>query len=1024
MRLVLKSKIKNIILTLVVFAMILQCAAVTAFAAPNKNDVIEEYSAKIMNVKGGATAIATMTFDDGTRATSNALLPIMQEYNFKASLMVVASRVESGGSYANAEQLKELINGGYLEVQSHSYSHMYIAPVGHADYKEGNNTPENIEREVAGSYTYLTGKFQGTDFLSFAVPGNSYNSDAMAKVQEIYYAARFNYTPSTTNRQTLNPTEDVNAGGWYNLKNIWIKDSNVDTVNAYLDACVENGGWFITAAHELVDGGNHSIYPDNYKLILDNMKEHEEAGKLWVATFSEAVKYLREYQNSTVYQYLNTDGMFVEVSLNEKTASGKALDSAVFDMPLTVKVEIPEGWERVRFRQNGEETYANSFTDGGKCYAYVDIVPGSGKVSVSDADKEIPRNYLNASLPLAPRGTKAIASLTFDDGLMNTAKNLNYLFAKYDLCGSLMMITDNVGVTYSVERWNELFKDGYLQPESHSYSHDKITSSTPDTNTPENIEEEVVLSRDTLNKLFSYHNVLTYAIPYSSYTKEAYQAVMENYYAARGGECVLIASYGNSGKMQSLDPASGTSRGSWYNPYIARLATYSTNGELTTTAIKNYLTQCIRNNGWFIGMAHGIVEGENMDITSDDLSVVLAAMQKHVNNGDLWVATYSDATKYIRERQNSTVKAYTTFDGMYVDLTMSDYTTDGLPLPNDVFNMPITVKIEMPDKWGRITYQQPGGELQTAYCFKEDGLNYVLIDLVPNGGTATIKNDGDPTDYLSSIGMKQNVSEAESLSYNLYIPSNSEITGVYVGRNALSAIPDDGGYTKYSVGSVNVKEIDKEFTVTLKFTEKSGYIDWDITVSVLSYFKDLLDSDGVTDKDKQLAFDFLSFAKATRERFLTKPDNAQINELLSKLQGFSASVRTLSPADIGTATNALTGASFAVNEKPYYVFYIKESFTGTVTLSYEGMDGAVEESFEVVNGYYHCKRFLVFDVKYTYDIIAEITIKAEGTVLDEAVSAEGKYSLDNYLSALKDDNNSSYAEKLYSYALSAHEYMN
>lgn len=1028
---------KKIIYITLVLAMILQCVSVAAFAAPNKKDVIEEYSAKILNVKGGASAIVTMTFDDGTLGTANTLLQIMQDYNMKASLMVNPSRIEggSGASYANLTQMKSLTAAGYLEVQSHSYSHTYIAPPGHGDHNPNTydqvNTPEFISHEVLGSYNYLRENFPQFASLSFAVPGsNSYNDNALAKVHEVFFAARRNQTPTVSSLQTLNPAENANAGGWFNLKNIWL-DRGVDAVNAILDASVNNeqGAWLITSAHEINNNpssGNHSMTTDNFKSLLDNVKAYVNEGKVWVATFSEAIKYLREYQNATVYQYETVDGMFVEVDMNKNTAGGKELDPDVFDMPLTVKVEIPEGWDRVRFRQNGVETVVDSFEEGGLAYALVDVVPGSGKVSITDGSKEIPQKAMNASIPMAPNGTKAIASLTFDDGLVQTAKALNTLFEKYgsdSLCASLMMLENKMNAT-AVAQWNEIFAKGYLQPESHSTNHHYIVPTTHSkyneaNNTAENIENEVVHSRDSLRQWFPNYDVLTYAIPNSVYTPEAYDKVMQSYYAARGGECVLTE---RLGKMMTLDPKPGRALGDWYNPYIARLIT-AKNAAITPQVINDYLVSCINNGGWFIGMAHGVVEGENMDINTSDLAVVLKKMQHYVDNGQLWVATYGDATRYIRERQNSTVNAYTTFDGMYVDLTMSEHTSDGLYLDPEIFNMPITVKLEMPSTWGRITYSQPGGKTETAYCFEEGGLNYVYVNLVPNGGTATIRNDGDPSAYLESIGLKQNVSEEESLSYNLYVPKGTLIEGVYLGKEKLKSVTADN-YLKYSVGNINIKELDKEYNLTIKFTKESGYVDWSLKASVLSYFDVMIDSDVATDKDKQLAFDFLNFAKATRVRFAKSADNDKIDELLARLEGFTASTRELNPSDLGTANTALMGASFVVNEKPYYAFYIKEGFTGTVTFTYDSAAGPVTCTFEIVNGYYHCKRFVVVDVKCTYDLIAEITIVANGKIADADVNAEGKYSLDNYLASLTEENNADYANKLYSYALSANKFMN
>ena len=1012
--------LKKFFVLFVVITMLLQSFAFASLAADENDGIVEEFNAEIMNVKGGASAIVTMTFDDGTLGTASTLLPIMQEYDFKASMMVVPARIESGGSYANYDQLNSLMASGHLEVQSHSYSHIYIAPSGSPDYTEGNNTPENIEQEVRGSFTYLTNMFPNVDSVSFAVPGNSYNNDAMAKVQEVYYAARFNVAPTLSNIQSLNPGESVNAGGWYSLMNIWITDDNTGSVNSYLDACVEKGGWLITSAHEFAEGHNHSILPENYRKILDHVKTYRDNGDVWVASFSEATKYLREYQNSTVRQYSTSDGMFVELTMNAGTEAGKLLPAAIFDMPLTVKVEIPEGWSNVRFRQNGKETYVNSFTEGDKTYAYVDIVPGSDKVMISDGDKEIPKTELNASLTLAKGGANAIATMQFDDGLVPTANLLNQLCEEYGLQASLMLISSYLTKPnqMTAQGWEEIFSKGYLAPESHSTTHARLDGNS----TQEEINSEIIDSYNVLNDAFT-RPVLTFAVPYSVYPAAAMETLMQTYYAARLGSCVLAESSCRD-QMQTLDPEHKAATGGWYDPYMVRLQPntgYSTTNSVA--AILGYLEKCVNNNGWFIGFTHGITPQDGNECTEAQMREIMAAMKSYQDMGMLWVANYTDATIYVRERQNSTVQAYTTYDGMYVDLTMADATPEGLALPSEIFNMPLTVKIEMPPTWGKITYQQGNGEVVTAYCQKENGVNFVLIDLVPNGGTAVIKNEGDPTEYLSTLDIQQNVSADTELSYNIYIPANTKINAVYNDNNKLIGSKMSNGYTKYTVKDINVTDVSEDIKFTFKFTTASGYSDYDFTRSVTSYFDDLVQTPEVATRDKQIAYDFLVFAKATVAKFAEAgTSTADIDAVLAKLSGFTASSENAEPCELGTVANVLTGAAFAINEKPYYVFYIQEGFTGKVTFKY--LDNKSVE-YNVVNGYYHCERYLILEIANVYELAEVLTITAEGTVGESAITASGAYSLADYINGLTVNGVApEYESALYSYVISAKNYNN
>ena len=75
--------LKTSLIVLLTISMVLPTLLLIPFASPEaKNGAGEiEYDAEIMKVKGGAKAIATMTFDDGVHATNTALLPLLEKYD-------------------------------------------------------------------------------------------------------------------------------------------------------------------------------------------------------------------------------------------------------------------------------------------------------------------------------------------------------------------------------------------------------------------------------------------------------------------------------------------------------------------------------------------------------------------------------------------------------------------------------------------------------------------------------------------------------------------------------------------------------------------------------------------------------------------------------------------------------------------------------------------------------------------------------------------------------------------------------
>ena len=116
----------------------------------------------------------------------------------------------------------------------------------------------------------------------------------------------------------------------------------------------------------------------------------------------------------------------------------------------------------------------------------------------------------------------------------------------------------------------------------------------------------------------------------------------------------------------------------------------------------------------------------------------MARMQQYSKRFELWVTDFSTAVKYVRERQNTTLTLLENEDKTAtVALTMAGTTADGLPLPKDVFNLPLTVRLELPEGVTRVEYTV-GEATYTAPVRDEDGIPSAYIDLVPNGGEARI----------------------------------------------------------------------------------------------------------------------------------------------------------------------------------------------------------------------------------------------------------------------------------------------
>src|SRR5690606_33864837 len=93
-------------------------------------------------------------------------------------------------------------------------------------------------------------------------------------------------------------------------------------------------------------------------------------------------------------------------------------------------------------------------------------------------------------------------------------------------------------------------------------------------------------------------------------------------------------------------------------------------------------TTAVNDNVWLVLVIHG-VDGIGWEaLTSESLEEYFQYMK--TKDKDLWIATFADATKYMRERMNAIVKTTESKNKIVVTLSHS--------LDNTIYNLPLTLK--------------------------------------------------------------------------------------------------------------------------------------------------------------------------------------------------------------------------------------------------------------------------------------------------------------------------------------------
>jgi hypothetical protein len=154
-------------------------------------------------------------------------------------------------------------------------------------------------------------------------------------------------------------------------------------------------------------------------------------------------------------------------------------------------------------------------------------------------------------------------------------------------------------------------------------------------------------------------------------------------------------------------------------------------GPLQKTSVelmKSYVdTILVHDNVWLVLTFHGI-DGVGWEAKPHaELKEYFSYMKK--NEAKLWVASFGDVTKYMRERMHANVKVDTQPDKLVVSLTHS--------LDQDLYNLPLTLKTYIDDEWNEASVKQGDREASVKSQTDSKG-TYILYSISPNGESAEI----------------------------------------------------------------------------------------------------------------------------------------------------------------------------------------------------------------------------------------------------------------------------------------------
>ncbi len=302
----------------------------------------------------------TITIDDNNEQDIPFWKKTQEKYGFKYTWFVITEADEKW-NVKNWNLFNELAKQGNA-IQGHDDQNWYDHP------KENQKNPsiKAYCKRLKATKEKIEKHIKNQQCVTYAYPWGQGNVNEVAKL----------FIASRGVIGTLNPANKIDFKQIRSISNPHIY-TNDSTRNHYILPLLNKSakledinyyrGWGSTHFHNV----NTPELQQTTDKFLNYLKQKED--KLWIGTFPEVAKYAQEYATHTLKVTKNEEDS-INFILTDK------MQDAIYDMPLTVKIRVPNNWISAKATQNGKTIAHKIITYNFNKYALVKAVPDRGKV--------------------------------------------------------------------------------------------------------------------------------------------------------------------------------------------------------------------------------------------------------------------------------------------------------------------------------------------------------------------------------------------------------------------------------------------------------------------------------------------------------------------------------------------------------------------------------------------------------------------------------------------------------------------
>jgi peptidoglycan/xylan/chitin deacetylase (PgdA/CDA1 family) len=293
-----------------------------------------------------------------------------QAYDLLDSLYAKVRHGDFPPGYEPCPEYKEAIGSGWgdfrkdvvegYEIASHSITHASMPGMDEANIRyELEKSREEIKNQLGDKYTF-----------SAEVP-YGYEDDRVMQIAYTIYPALRNRMPEPFLKE-IDRASDVQPHPTDKDYVQWqrgpLHNTPLDLMKSWVDStCTSKDLWLVLVFHGIDSLGWEWTPIPKLDEYFHYIKDKDD--KLWVATFGDVTKYMREREHADVQEEKKPAS--ISVSLTH------SLDQTMYDLPLTLKTYVPPNWNQVKVTQGASTQKADVRHDGNGAYVLYQLKPNT-----------------------------------------------------------------------------------------------------------------------------------------------------------------------------------------------------------------------------------------------------------------------------------------------------------------------------------------------------------------------------------------------------------------------------------------------------------------------------------------------------------------------------------------------------------------------------------------------------------------------------------------------------------------------